>query len=260
MKIALISLDQEWENKEKNLTLCEYYIKEATQKGAVLIIFPEMTLTGFSTNLNLVAEDEKESKSIIDFQNLSKKNNIAIIFGIVTRSGDKGENRSYFVDHKGEILAKYTKIHPFSFAEEDKFLIPGKQLGIVNYNNHTFGLSICYDLRFPELYSALGQKCDVIINIANWPIKRVDHWNTLLKARAIENQIYLVGVNRIGTDGNDLKYEESSVVYNANGENMPFEKSGNMKIVEIDKNWTITFKSKFQTIKDRNINLYKELL
>jgi predicted amidohydrolase len=122
------------------------------------------------------------------------------------------------------------------------------------------GLTICYDLRFPELYAGLAKESDVLINIANWPKKRVDHWDTLLKARAIENQIFVLGVNRIGIDGNNLEYQESSNVFNANGEKVEYNSFKDMKIFKIDKNFTTDFKSKFNTTNDRKIKLYKDII
>ena len=121
-------------------------------------------------------------------------------------------------------------------------------------------MSICYDLRFPELYSTLSTKTDLIINIANWPSKRIEHWNTLLKARAIENQIFIAGVNRVGVDGNDLEYIESSQIINANGESLEYQEIEDMKIYTIDKAWTRNFKDKFNTTNDRKVEFYKEIL
>ena len=99
-----------------------------------------------------------------------------------------------------------------------------------------------------------------MINIANWPKNRVDHWATLLKARAIENQVFAVGVNRTGEDENGLEYVESSNVFNANGERLEFDEYEDMKIYEINTNWTKEFKTKFNTTNDRKIDFYKEIL
>lgn len=260
MKIALVSFNQVWEDKEANLLLCKNYLKEAVNNDVDLIVFPEMTLTGFSTNIEKIAEDINSSNTIKNFQSLSKQYGIAIHFGVVVSDEDKALNKSCFIDNHGELISEYSKIHPFSFADEDKFYNHGNALSIVDFKGYKIGLSICYDLRFPELYSALAQESDIIINIANWPKKRVDHWNTLLKARAIENQTFIIGVNRTGIDGNGLEYEESSNIFNANGEQLNSEKINEMKIFKIDKNWTQLFKNNFSTFKDRNTELYKEII
>jgi len=260
MKIALVSLNQIWEDKKANFDLYEKYILKASEQNVDLIIFPEMTLTGFSNNIDLTSEEFETSKTIEGFSSLAKKFQMGIVFGVVIKNGDKAFNKSIFIDKFGEILGDYSKIHPFSFAGEDKYFNAGNKLSVVHFEDMTIGLTICYDLRFPELYTGLAKKSDLIINIANWPAKRVDHWNTLLKARAIENQIFIVGVNRTGIDGNGLEYIESSNIFNANGENLNFEQVEDMKIYEIDTNWTKEFKIKFNTTNDRKIEFYKEIL
>ena len=260
MKIALVSLNQVWEDKNSNLKLCKKYIQNTSSQKIDLIIFPEMTLTGFSNNIDLISEKFKNSETIKNFSNLAKNYNISIIFGIVIEDNEKALNKSIFMDNLGNILADYSKIHPFSFSGEDKYFNAGNKLSIVEFKNFKIGLTICYDLRFPEIYSSLSKECDLILNIANWPSKRVDHWDTLLKARAIENQIFMVGVNRTGIDENNLEYIESSNIFNANGEELEFEKYEDMKIYDVDLNFTKEFKDKFNTINDRKVEFYKEML
>lgn len=260
MIIATVSLNQIWEDKKTNFLLCKKYIEEASSKDVDLIVFPEMTLTGFSTNIGITSEEEGISETIDKFQTLAKVCNIAILFGVVIQDKNKALNKSIFVNNYGKVLGQYTKIHPFVFAGEDKYFNAGNKLSIVKFNDFDIGLTICYDLRFPELYSALANSSDIIINIANWPEKRVEHWNALLKARAIENQIFLIGVNRIGSDTNGLSYKESSSIYNANGELLGFDTFKDMKIFQVDKNFTKEFKSKFNTTNDRKIEFYKDVL
>lgn len=260
MKVSLVSLNQIWEDKKANLYLCEKYIQKVSEQNVDFIIFPEMTLTGFSNNIGLTSEAFESSETIKSFFSLAKKFQIGIVFGVVVKNGDKAFNKSIFMDKRGEILGDYSKIHPFSFTGENKYFDAGNKLSVVHFGEMTIGLTICYDLRFPEIYSGLAKGCDLIINIANWPAKRVDHWNTLLKARAIENQIFIAGVNRTGIDGNGLEYIESSNIFNANGEKCNYEQYAGMKIYEIDTNWTNEFKSKFNTTNDRKIEFYKEIL
>lgn len=261
MKIATVSLMQRWEDKTSNLQLCERYIKEAVNQNVNLIVFPEMTLTGFTINIDKTAENEEQSETINDFKRLAKRYTIAILFGVVISDREnKALNKSIFVDNAGTILGDYTKIHPFSFSNEDKYFNSGKELKALTFNGYKIGLSICYDLRFPELYSALSKESDIIINIANWPKKRVNHWKTLLKSRAIENQIFIIGVNRIGTDGNGLEYEESSMVYNADGEMLRCINTEDMKVFTVEKEWTKYFTDNFSTVQDRKTTLYKEII
>lgn len=251
MKIVTVSLNQIWEDKHQNLLLCEEYINEASRSSVDLIIFPEMTLTGFSMNTASLSEDENDSKTLKDFQHLSSKYNISIVFGMIIKDLDKAKNRAYFINHDNNSITLYDKIHPFTFANEDKYFNSGEKLSYVEYRDFKIGLSICYDLRFSKLYDLLSEKCNVIINIANWPKKRVDHWNTLLKARAIENQIFMIGVNRIGIDGNALEYVESSNVFNANGEKEEYSTYKDMKIFKIDIKKHKNFIKNFSTLQDK---------
>lgn len=259
MKLALVSLNQIWEDKKANLLLCEKYIEQASQKGVALVVFPEMTLTGFSNNISLTAEDFHNSQTMEDFSALAKKFNIALIFGVVIQDGAKALNKSVFLNKNGEIVDSYAKIHPFSFAGEDRYFNAGEKLTVVNFDGMNIGLSICYDLRFPELYTALAKRSDIIINIANWPAKRVEHWNTLLQARAIENQLFVAGVNRTGIDNNALEYVQSTNIFNANGDKQECEEMDDMKIFEIEKSWTKGFKEKFNTTNDRKVEFYREI-
>jgi predicted amidohydrolase len=252
MKIALVSLNQIWEDKNLNLVECEKYIKDASLNDVKLIIFPEMTLTAFSINTDLISEKENNSFTISSFKELSIKYNIAIVFGVVIKEKIKSSNRMYFLDNNGNTLEYYKKIHPFSFANEDDYYVSGEDIKVIEFNNVKFGLTICYDLRFSNLYHEISkQNTDCIINIANWPSKRIDHWNTLLKARAIENQQFIIGVNRIGIDGNNLEYEKSSNIFNANGEKLNIIKNiDEMKILNINIQEKEIYKNKFNSVQD----------
>lgn len=261
MKVALVSLDQIWQDKVSNMQLCEVYIKEATKFGADLVIFPEMTLTGFSMDIEAIAESERTSKTVEKFTRMATKHQINLMFGVVIRADNRARNVLYFVDKKGDIKASYTKIHPFTYAGENKYFISGEKATVVRCNEDNLALTICYDLRFPELYAVLAESSDIMINIANWPARRIDHWQTLLKARAIENQVFMIGVNRTGIDGNGLEYVESSAIYNANGDKLePYDTFKDMQLFDVDTNWTKMYRKRFNTVADRRIELYQELI
>jgi omega-amidase len=260
MKIALISLNQFWEDKESNWSSCKKYIESAAARDVELIIFPEMTLTGFSTDVQKNGEDRSSSQTIKKFSKVANRHNIAIIFGMTVRNEDKYFNDSIFISSDGCVIGEYSKIHPFTFAGEEKYLSSGGKLEIVQYKGMNIGLSVCYDLRFPEVYSAMAQDSDLIINIANWPKKRHDHWNTLIKARAIENQIFIIGVNRTGIDGNGLEYMESSCIYNADGKLLFPNTTGNMHIYEVDRKWQESYRNSFNTVNDRKQELYRRIV
>lgn len=261
MKIALISLDQKWEDKAYNMQRCADLAARAVECGADLVIYPEMTLTGFTLNTELSAENPEHSPSLLGFSALAKQNKISLVAGMVMSNGDKAENTLVAFSDKGIEQARYVKIHPFSFAGEDRFFKQGNKLAKMKIPEFTLGFSICYDLRFPELYSALAKDCDVLVNIANWPKRRVAHWRTLLQARAIENQTFVIGVNRIGVDGNSLEYERSSVVVNANGAFIePVRTEGEMDIYEISRQELFDFRRGFSTRQDRLPDLYRAII
>jgi omega-amidase len=261
MKVALISLNQAWEDKELNWKSCEKYIDKAYQANVELIIFPEMTLTGFSLNIEKNSEYRSNSNTLARFKQKSKENKIAIIFGMLVEEDGFFYNKSFFISSHGVVIGEYAKIHTFSFAGEGEYINSGNKLVVVQYKNINIGMSICYDLRFPELFSALGKKSNLIVNIANWPKKRCSHWIALLKSRAIENQVYVAGINRVGADGNQLKYVESSLIFDANGDLVKSQSADEkMTIYKIDGEKQKEYRKGFPTIKDRRVELYKDIL
>ncbi len=258
MRISLISLDQAWEDKTENKRQCEHIVKLSSEKKVDLVVFPEMTLTGFSMNTAKIAEKLKGSETIDFFQQLALKNNIAIVFGVVVEERDRASNRLLLISPNGDIKVNYTKIHPFSYSSEDKYYTKGQNLGQTIFKGINLGFSICYDLRFPELYQGLSEFSEVIITIANWPKKRIEHWEALLKARAIENQSIMVGVNRIGTDGNGIEYVKSSMVFSEAGYMIEPEFTlENADIYNIDTNSVSLSRSEFPMKNDRRKSLYK---
>jgi omega-amidase len=262
MKTALVSLDQIWEDKAANFEKCNKILVLASIAGAELVIFPEMTLTGFTMNIEISAEDEGESSTLAKFCNLCRELQVACVIGVVFKEeNDYASNNAVFINSKGQILANYRKIHPFSAAGESEFFLAGKNLSRVDFENLRIGLTICYDLRFPELYSALGSTCNLIINIANWPEKRIDHWITLLKARAIENQIFIVGVNRVGVDGNKISYSESSFLISPIGEISRADFSNEyFSLYDINPDIVTQQRRIFSTTNDRIPEFYKSIL
>lgn len=215
MRVGLTQMDIVWEDKTKNKQTIEALLKEAKEAKVELLVFPEMTLTGFTMNTKFVGEDFENSDTVQFFEKLSIESNIAIAFGYVEHRNNKYYNTLIIVSG-GRIIFHYDKIHPFNFGEEGKYYSPGTKVLKTEINDFCISGFICYDLRFPEVFQAVSKDAKLILVIANWPKERVAHWETLLRARAIENQSYIVGVNRIG-NGNGLTYIESSVAYSPLG-------------------------------------------
>ncbi len=261
MKIALSVMNQVWENKQLNLDICIDFAERSLKSQVDLLIFPEMTLTGFTLMTPRIAEERDSSPSLQNFANMAIANKLGLIAGVVLKSGDVFQNCAVAYGKNGEQLCCYAKIHPFSPAGENRHISGGAELSTFEFEGLRFGLTICYDLRFPVLWYSLANKCDCVINIANWPAKRIDHWRTLLQARAIENQIYVIGVNRVGLDGNQLEYIESSYAFAPDGSMVsPVVIDEGMSVIEIEKTVVKKYQDAFPVRNDRRSTLYKNFL
>lgn len=262
MKIALVSLDQQWENKaaNKQKVAATLALIAARYTDIDLVVYPEMTLTGFTMESERIKEAEGSSDTIAFFEEQAKKYGVNIAFGVVLSKGEKATNNLVVVSEQG-VLATYAKIHPFSYAGEDNYYQAGDELKKLTIGGTTIGLTICYDLRFPELYQGYSKDCQVLLNIANWPERRVTHWKALIKARAIENQVFVVGVNRIGKDGNGLQYVASSEIVSPYGEELKgVSLSEEVAVYEIDLGEVAQYRKEFPVKNDRKITLYKDIL
>ena len=263
MKCALVSLDQRWQEKAANLERCERFAARAREADCALVVFPEMTLTGYSLDTAAIVEDEADSATLARFGELAARRGIAVIFGACLSRPERPKPRNALClalpDGTSRVL--YEKIHPFSFAGEEAVFGAGERLGLAEIDGVRIGAAICYDLRFPELYSAMAASCDLTITIANWPARRVAHWRALLPARAIENQCYAVGVNRIGRDGNGLDYEKSSMAVSPEGAVLaPIEGDEEFDIYEIDPKRVADYREAFPTVRDKRHVLYRTFL
>lgn len=260
MKVALAQLDIAWEDKEKNKKRCCEMIEQAKKQGAALIVFPEMTLTGFSMNTEEQGETLQNSPTIAFFQQKAKQYDMAMIFGLIIKEGEKSENHCIMLNKSGEIVTDYTKIHPFSYGAESKYYTGGNQVVFGTIEDIPFSTLICYDLRFPEIFQVCSTKSHVITVIANWPSPRRCHWISLLKARAIENQCYILGVNRCGS-GDGLEYSGDSMIIDPYGEVLARAKQPCQELVvaEIDDSIVTKYREEFPLKKDRKPLLYSQL-
>lgn len=261
MKIVTISLDQIWENKKANISLIEGLMLDACQNKPDVVVFPEMTLTGFTMNASEFAEDFGKSITITFFQQLAIKYNVNLVFGVILNTPQMPTNNQIVVNRLGEVVSRYEKIHPFSYSGEDCSYSKGAKIAQFNIEGVNCASTICYDLRFPELYQILSKESYVIFNIANWPKRRVADWSLLLRARALENQCFIVGVNRTGIDGKGLLYEKSSTVISPQGTEV--EAKHLTEIIDeynIDIDSLETYRSSFPVKNDRRVELYKTFM
>jgi omega-amidase len=210
LKIVAIQANLIWENSQSNLRSFQNKI-EILDPDVDLIILPEMFSTGFTMQPNLVAET-MEGTTLSWMKAIATKNNVAIVGSVVIKQDSQYYNRAVFVHPTGRIET-YDKRHSFSLAGEDKVYTSGKQKLIVALKGWKICPMICYDLRFP-VWSRYTNEYNVLLYMANWPKPRIFAWDVLLKARAIENMSYCIGVNRVGEDANGYQYSGHTASYN----------------------------------------------
>lgn len=280
MKIILAQTNIIWEDKLKNRENYKKLIRQSSYLGARLIAFPEMCLTGFSMNINKIAEKvifkdgDFYSETIDFFKVQADKYNINIAFGMseftnnlekdIDKSEKVAENKYYIVSSKGKVIFNYTKIHPFSFLNEDKYYIGGNKVTECIIDDFVISALICYDLRFPELFQRCSQNCDLILVPANWSMPRTEQFKVLLKARAIENQCYIAGINRIGKV-NEFIYDGASEVFDPYGKSCSYDLKGddnnsNLIVADINVDIVRKYRNEFKVKNDRKIPLWNGVL
>lgn len=249
MKIAIIQAPLVWENPEKNRKYFEEKIK-SIQEEIDLVVLPEMFSTGFTMHPENVSETmDGETLSLL--KSLAKAKNTAITGSLIIRENGKFYNRLVFVFPSGEIR-KYDKRHLFSLAGEEKIYASGTEKLIVEYKGWKICPLVCYDLRFP-VFSRNVEDYDLLLYVANWPQQRVQAWDILLKARAVENMAYVIGVNRIGLDGNNHAYSGHSQVVDFLGNYLLEPQiSEEIVIVGLDKNKMLEARQKLGFLNDRD--------
>lgn len=220
LKVTLVQATQIWEDKVANLAHYSQLLEQVEKTD--LILLPEMFHTAFTMNGEALAETMDQSMALDWLRNLAAEKQAAVYTSFIAREGGKLFNRGVFMRPSG-VHSIYDKRKTFGLAGEDKIYAAGKHESIVEYLGWKINLQICYDLRFPEnIRNGIGEdgspRYDLLVYIANWPQRRATHWKALLQARAIENQCYVVAVNRVGEDANQLTYSGDSMVIDASGE------------------------------------------
>ena len=216
LNVVGIQADLVWENPTENLTFFEEKINMLS-KNTDLVVLPEMFTTGFTMQPENIAE-KMDGNTVSWMQKMASENEIALCGSLVIREDNNYYNRMVFV-HPSKEIETYDKRHSFTLAGEDKVYTSGTEKLIVTYKGWKICPLICYDLRFP-VWTRNTDNYDLLIFMANWPVKRIKAWETLLKARAIENMSYVIAVNRTGEDANNYNYSGNSLVVDYFGEAM----------------------------------------
>lgn len=250
LNVVGIQVDLFWEDSEKNLTYFEQEINKLSS-NVNLIVLPEMFTSGFTMNPENVAET-MDGKSVSWMKHMAKEQNAALVGSLVISENNNYYNRLLFVHPNGNIDS-YDKRHSFTLAGEHEAYTSGNKKLIVDYLGWKICPLICYDLRFP-VWARNSEDYDVLIYIANWPITRIKAWDTLLKARAIENMSYTVGVNRCGKDANNYEYSGNSLIVDYLGNELSALEAneiGNIKAI-LKKNEQEKVRTKLGFLNDKD--------
>lgn len=239
-----------WENPVQNRIQLAEKINSISQPVDIIVL-PEMFTSGFSMNPSAVAET-MDGETVLWMKDLASKKQAAITGSFVIKEVGQFYNRLLFV-HPDGVIETYDKRHTFTLAGEDKVYSSGTKKLVVNYKGWKICPLICYDLRFP-VWARNVENYDILIYVANWPKPRVNAWDALLKARAIENMSYCIGVNRVGSDGNNHEYSGHSAAYDVLGnrmDNIPYDLEC-VEIVTLIKSDLKNHRTKLNFLEDRD--------
>jgi omega-amidase len=218
LTVALGEYDTGWHDVAGSLERARTIVSGAARAGAELVVLPEMTTTGFTMDTAHQAES-RDGGSLTGLRALARDARVAIVGGVPIREGNACYNMAFLIDAEGKVVAEYRKQRVFRYAREGEHYTSGEEACVTSIGGVRVALLICFDLRYPELFRSVARDVDAVLLIANWPASRRAHWDALIVARAIENQCYVVAVNRTGTaDG--LEYDGGSVVVGPWGERL----------------------------------------
>ncbi len=259
LRIAGIQTDLVWEDIAANHAALGPKIDAAADEGAELIVLPEMFPSGFSMDTDHVAETPGGPSETFLLER-ADRHGVTIAGSIALRAAGEARPRNVAVVAGPDgVMARYAKIHPFSYGREAEHYAPGEAVATVDVGDIRVTPLVCYDLRFPELFALLAPRTDVFVVMANWPAARAAHWRALLVARAIECQAYVLGVNRIG-EGGGLTYGGGSLLIDPLGAVLADGgRCGATLALDIDAAKVASIRQRFSFLADRRPALYRRL-
>ena len=247
LHIGLVQPDLAWENPAANQLKVESLLQGHNDLN--LVVLPEMWSTGFT--MNTANSEPAQGPSFLHMQAMAAAHNAYVCGSISVRDGDQYYNRFYAVAPDGS-YHHYDKRHLFSYGKEDKHYTAGTEKLIFQVGEWRIRAVVCYDLRFPAWCRNL-EDVDILLIVANWPQARIHHWDALLRARAIENQCFVVAVNRVGTDGNQLLYPGHSSVYDMDGQQRLFmDNREGFDNIALDREELIQYRNHYRFLQDRD--------
>ncbi len=258
MRVYAVQFDIAWEDKPTNFATVRRMLREGSPQPGSLVVLPEMFATGFSMNVDRVAEP-KQGPTAAFLSSVAAEWKSYVIGGVATLTdGDKARNEAVVFDPTGREIARYVKQQPFTLGGEREQYAAGTHHVVVACGEFTVAPLVCYDLRFPELFRpAARDGAEVIAVIANWPRPRDAHWLALLRARAIENQAYVVGVNRCGHDPR-LVYRGQSLIVDPHGNTLAEAGEGEELLsAELDRKDLVDYRRKFPALADMAVEHFR---
>jgi omega-amidase len=217
VQVVVVQLDIAWEDRAANYAKVRQLLRASPPRAGAMVILPEMFATGFSMNVATVAEREPRPTEGF-LAELSREHGVFVMGGLASRVDERCvRNECVVFDPAGSVVDRYGKLHPFTLGGESGCFTKGDAVVTFDLSGFVVAPFVCYDLRFPEIWRrAVRSGATLMTDIANWPATRIHHWTALLIARAIENQCYVVGVNRAGRDP-ALRYPGKSIVIDPSG-------------------------------------------
>ena len=265
MQVAGLQFDIAWEQPQENFRRVETLARQAVENGARLLVLPEMFATGFSMHLEALSQQAPSIESWV--ASLAYDLQVHVVAGVADvdatlsaqGASPAGVNLALVYNPDGQKVGSYQKIHPFSYGEEHKHYRGGRQLFSFEAECLRITPYVCYDLRFPEIFRLMAAQTDLMLVIASWPAARRHAWRSLLVARAIENQCFVMGVNRVG-EGQGLLYSGDSVLIDPLGERISEVADGPAVVMgEVDAAAVVRVRERFPFLKDRQDTLYQQL-
>ena len=254
MIVAALQTNIVWEDPQANFTRLRPKLAEAAAVGARLIVLPEMFSYGFSMNTAAIAEPP-DGPSVTFLAEQARDLGVWICGSVPefpSREAERPASTRVLAGPNGE-RHRYRKRHPFSFANEHVYYIAGEEDLTVELEHVRVSTAICYDLRFADDFWALAEATDLYVVVANWPTRRREHWQTLLRARAIENQAWVIGLNRVG-EGGGIEYSGDSMIIDPWGEVVcSASRDETMLLANIDAERVREARTKFPVLQDRRL-------
>lgn len=257
LRVALTQQNTIWQDPAANLAQARTFVEQAARGGARVVVFPELFTLGFTMEPEPFAETIPGPTSEA-VSGLSRQFGVFIVGSAVEAHSPHPRNAAFVTAPDGSLVTIYRKLHPFTYGEENLHYSGGEDCPIFTIDGIPCGLQICYDLRFPEPFRALAMKgTEVVFVPANWPARRISPWSTLLAARAIENQMAICGVNRVGRDAMGLDYPGRSAILDCFGEVVAAGDAAEGLVVgDIDLATLRAWRERFPALKDRRPEVY----